>query len=529
MTSNKLWSLERIKAPTKKRLTIAVASATALLVWSSTGNAFQFDIESTDWDVRWDNTLRYNASFRVQKAQDWIAKTDASNSLFDDASQAFSRGLVSNRIDLISEFDVIWKRNFGFRVSGTTWYDDVYNNDSDYPSKTDSWGTPSAKLGEFTKDAERLHGQDGEIMDAFVFGNFTLGNTELGVRAGRHALYWGQSALTIGGVHGIAGSMSTIDAIKAFSVPGSELQELFMPSTKVSTSWQLNPNLAINGYYSLEFREYRMPAPGTYFSPAEYVTNADDIEFVAALPLIAFGAPAGSGAVGLIGDNGETPGSGEWGLALEYYWAGVDMDIGLYYLNYHDKLPNGFVAELNVEQLPAALGGIGLLPPTPVAPNNLGVGRAKNTYKEDIDLYGLSFAKEKWGVSWAGDIVYRKDAPLNPNALAILTGRPTTPFLCSVGHPSCLDSGYDALDESNYGGPTGDTYHVVLNAFGFLPTNALWDGGSYIAELSLSTLGSLNKKNEQFLNANVEEDDVAAHLAVNFTPEWYNVFPQHRY
>jgi hypothetical protein len=446
--------------------------------------------------------------FRVEKQDKKLSTLDTP--LFDDATLSFDRGLVSNRLDLISELDVIWKGKFGFRISGNAWYDDIYNQGNDHPSTSLSWASPSAKVGRFTDEARDVHGKDTELLDAFVFGNFRFGDTELGVRAGRHSLYWGQSLLTTGAIHGVAGSMTPVDAIKGFTVPGADLQELFMPTAKLSASLQLTPNLSLNGYYGFEFEEHRLPAVGTYLSPAEHFSR--DAEFAAVIPVEQLGV-----VYGLSGVSAEDKDEGEYGLGLEYYVSSLDMDVGAYYLNYYDKLPHGLVAEVNLLQLPEALGGLGgffdgdILPP-----NNISVGRMKWTYKDDVDLFGLSLGKEKWGIAFGADLVYRKDAALNTDAGAVFFGR--------FAIPGVLDSGFDDLDESNYGGPVGDTVHLVVNGNGFLSSGALWDGGSYIVELSASMLEDVTE-NEQFLNANVKENSIATHVAIKFAPEWFQVFP----
>ena len=34
----------------------------------------------------------------------------------------FDKGLISNRVDILSAFDLSYKRKYGFRVSGAAWY-----------------------------------------------------------------------------------------------------------------------------------------------------------------------------------------------------------------------------------------------------------------------------------------------------------------------------------------------------------------------------------------------------------------------
>jgi hypothetical protein len=62
-----------------------------------------------------------------------------------------------------------------------------------FPCAECSWGQLSVRPGEYSDKAKDLHYRGGELLDAFVFGNFELGDVAANVRVGRHTLYWGQS------------------------------------------------------------------------------------------------------------------------------------------------------------------------------------------------------------------------------------------------------------------------------------------------------------------------------------------------
>ena len=273
----------------KKLLAFAVLAAV-----NTQANAFEFDT-SPDWSIRWDNTLKANIMTRVASQDKDIYDprfsrgTDGNLNpvaagIADDNTYSVDRsdaGLVSTRIDLLSEVDVIWRETFGFRISGAGWYDFNYD-DSDhpesgptkgYPSAYSTWGQLSVDPGEYNDDAEDLHYRGGELLDAFVFANFDIGDVSANVRLGRHTLYWGESLLTKGVVNGIAGSMAAIDLVKGLGSPGSEAKELFMPNSKISSVVQLTDNLTLNGFYAFEFVAQRWPECGTYFAFTELLTE----------------------------------------------------------------------------------------------------------------------------------------------------------------------------------------------------------------------------------------------------------------
>ena len=57
--------------------------------------------------MRWDNTVRYNLGVRAQSQDPAIL----GNPNFDDGDRNFSNGsLVTNRFDVLSEFDFVWQQ-----------------------------------------------------------------------------------------------------------------------------------------------------------------------------------------------------------------------------------------------------------------------------------------------------------------------------------------------------------------------------------------------------------------------------------
>jgi hypothetical protein len=224
----------------RRILATAIAAAGVL---SGTAQAVQFDTGNSPLSVRWDNTFKYSAMVRVA-SQDEAIITAGPLPIFDDATLNFKdNDLVLNRFDLLSELDVVWDDRIGFRITGAGWYDFAFADDGDHPgfnryTSSDTWGHTSVPPGEYTQAAKDIAFKGGELLDAFVFANFNIGDIGASVRAGRHALYWGQSLSILGAIHGIAGSMAPLDLAKGFGIPGSDAKELFLPSNKISASLQ---------------------------------------------------------------------------------------------------------------------------------------------------------------------------------------------------------------------------------------------------------------------------------------------------
>lgn len=185
MRKNKLH--QACRTVTRGSALISVPFFIALAATSGGVNAASFNTGHPDLSVRWDNTLKYSNAFRVKNRSNKILTGNANG---DDGDQNFDRGLVSNRFDVLSEIDVVYK-NYGFRTSGAAWYDTVYNksNDNDSPGTVNHFG----RHDKFSSKTRKLHGRDAELLDLFVTGYWEIGDSSVNVRAGRHAHLWGKA------------------------------------------------------------------------------------------------------------------------------------------------------------------------------------------------------------------------------------------------------------------------------------------------------------------------------------------------
>jgi hypothetical protein len=500
----------------KKALALSVLAAV-----SSQAGAFQFDT-GEDWNIRWDNQVKGNLQSRLDATKRSVVDPTKYSAAFiaDDGNFSVNRksgGITSARIDLRSELDVIWRDDFGFRISGAGWYDAAYENSDNPKSGTlprtgglaydYSWAGLTYAPGDYSDEAEHLSYLGGELLDAFVFGNWYIGDTALGVRAGRHTIFWGQSLLATGAITGIAGSMTALDSSKGLSVPGTEAQELFMPSYKLSTVFQLTDNLTFNGYYEFEHRVNRNPETGTYFSPVDVLTENSEC-----FPLFGGSATTRRTCFKVLDDKYQD--SGEYGVNLQYTIEPWNLETSLVYINGSDRTVAG------------VYGTLGGVDPEIVAKyaqpwdqggaNAAIAGQWGWAFKKDVETFGISLSKEIFDISWGTDIVYRKNAGLNPD------------FNASVGYAFAdptrqpEDIGYD---EDDYPGATGNIWGVVVNGLGFLNGDwGLWDGGSWILEYTTSWLDDF-EENEQFANPAIHKGRVTSQISAVFRPTWYQVFP----
>jgi hypothetical protein len=438
--------------------------AATLLLHCAAATAMDIDTGTPDLKLSWNNTVKYNAAFRLkERAAGLVADANT-----DDGDRNFGRGLVSNRVDLLSEIDLAY-HNSGLRITGAAWYDSVYNraNDHDAPASASQFSTGPQRFTTATRD---LHGRKAELLDAFVYTRGELGGMPASVRLGRHTVLYGESLFF--GDNGIAGGQAPVDVIKLLSVPGTQFKELLMPVNQVSGQLQLNSRVTLGGYYQFEWRADRIPASGSYFSGADYLGPGAERFF----------APGSSAHVHFERGADLRPGdSGQGGLQLRFRPDSEIAEFGLYATRYHHK-------DFNLYLKPAAV---------PALPS---VGSYEHVYGEAIKAFGASASTTLAGANVALEVLTRRNMPL-------------------VSDPVV------AFGADNRGNPAyavGNSLHANLSAIYVLNGGSLWDGGTLLAELAWNRRLAI-RGNPAALARNTTRD--ASALRALFIPEYYQVAP----
>ena len=457
------------------RLTLAAA----LVIGAPTAMAFQIDTGSPDLSLRWDNTLKYSTAWRTQDASSKLSERQVALNQ-DDGDRAFDKGLISNRLDVFSELDVSFQ-NVGARISGAGWYDTVYqeDNDNDDPGRANA---RSVSYDEFTNDTRKLHGGDGELLDAFVYWNGEVADRSLSVRAGRHGLIWGESLFF--GANGIAGGMAPVDVVKAQSVPNTQFKEITRPINQLSTTFQLSEDVSLGAFYQLEWEETRLPGAGSYFSSSDIIGEGNERLIVGA-PFPSFlGGNPDSPAAFYHGKDKDARSSGQGGLQLKF--SGESVEYGVYAMQYHDKTPKLY------------------LKPVAGAPDfSTGkVGEYYWAYPEDIRALGASFSTTVEEYSFAGEASMRWNMPLVSNGVTILPGVEA-----------------DNNDDALYA--VGRTAHVNLNVLASLGPNFIAQESGLVGEIAWNRLLHVSK-NREALDPGATDDAVGFRLV--YTPTYRQFF-----
>jgi hypothetical protein len=487
------------------RMRPLAAAISATLLAAGNAGAFELETGNPDLAVRWDNTIRYNAGMRVQGRDSKIGNTYT----MDEGTYSFDKGaMVANRLDLLSEMDVVYKRDLGLRVSAAAWYDAAYGKDSkSNPALKDALGQPMAPSyinNHYSDYTKRFYaGPSGEILDAFAFASVDAGNVPVKLKVGRHTVFWGESLFLGGALHSVSYAQMPLDLQKGFATPGAEAKELFRPLNQISAQAQVTDTLSVAGQYFLQWEPYRYPEGGTYLGPVDFAFNGPDRIILATHPLL--------GPLGYTRGNPVTPKDrGEFGLNARWSPEALDGTVGFYYRRFSDKLPQALVTKQTLA---------GAFPVAAASQYNL-------IYAGNIDMYGVSLAKNIGGVSVGAELSYRHNTPL----LAKILGDAS-----AAGTPA----------QGETSGPRGDTLHGLVNVLGSVSKTALFDSASWAGELTWSHWENVRSGAALFnavgyncsvrygapavTRAGDKWDGCATKdyfgLGVSFTPTWYQVFP----
>ena len=438
-------------------------------------------LQSDGWELRWDNTLRYTGAFRLQH-YDSAVVTDPNG---DDGDRNFAPGLISDRLDLVSEFDLS-NGPFGIDASGAAWYDTVYHqqNSNDSPATFNPYSVPHDR---FTHATEILHGEDADLLNAFAYGSFDLGDMPVSFRIGRHTLLWGESLFFAN--NGIAAGQAPIDAIKAASEPEAEAKELFLPVTQASLTIQPRPDLSFAFYNQFEWRRDRLPGSGSYFSDADYL-DAGGERIIVAPGQYLYRTP-----------DDRPSSAGQFGAAMHLTLG--EVDYGLYALQFHAKEP-----QILTFYMP-------------------GAGNSDGAYwlafPGYIKAFGASFSTYAGESTLAGEVSVRRDMPLVSAGLFALPGSSGGGY-GGFAYATANAPRYDpaSSNESVLAFPTGTTFHAQLSSVSTLSPGPFWQGADLSAELAVNDL--LDVTGHPELLASGRNDFAAAFRAV-FEPHYYEVLP----
>ncbi len=402
-----------------RALVVTAVAAAVQVLCATPAMALELDVADGDLKIRWDNSVKYSAGFRVKAPSDTLI----GNPNQDDGDRNFSRkGLISNRVDVLSDLDIVYRNDFGARVSGAAWYDGVYNR-ATHNDSPGTYNAASVPASEFPDATRKQHGRKAELLDAFVFGKGNVDDMRWSLRAGKHTLLWGETLFF--GANGIAGAQAPVDLVKLLSVPGSQFKEIIRPVGQLSGSFQVMPDLQIGGYYQYRWERTRLAAVGSYFSTQD-LFDAGGERFLLGGPVLTRS------------DDLEASNSGQYGLQLRFRLPDGGTDFGVYAIRFHEKTPQLYL--------------------------NFPLGTYGIAYHEGVRAFGVSASRTFGDVNLATEVSVRHNASLVNDGVINFSGM--------------------APSQDNPMYPIGKTAHANLSAIWAMPSNPLFNEATLLGEVA---------------------------------------------
>ncbi len=467
----------------RKPLVVAITSASALLVTAVPANAVDLDFgEDSELSGKLDVTLGYATSFRAQD-KDADPSALGNNELSelrvpdkgDQISQVFSTTL---------ELGLDW-RNYGLVASGKYQYDtEIMNGDSIDPLDTVLLGgAGTGASAPWSDAAEDYAGNTFDVLDAYVYGAFEVGENPLEVRIGKQVINWGE------GLYFLDGASTQVPLnFNKLVTPGSELKEAYIGNNSVYAQMGLGESSSVEAYVHTEWNRTELPPQGTFYGYDWLFRGSDE-------PVTGTGALGYGKDVGYSEADKEADDSGQWGISGRTSFG--DTEYGLYYSRYHETL--AFYESTSCAE---------------------SLFCTRRIWPEDINMFGASFSTTAGTVALAGEVAYRPNRPLMSNLFS------TTGGLGVMGAPL---------------GDTSIEEHDTINA----SVNAIWLGGAAplgvdsqvaIAQVGIDHISGdtsnlhgqssiTRQKNDHSAQTTKSADNTAYGVAVQWIGTWQAALP----
>src|SRR5690554_864582 len=429
-------SPKRSSTMTKKMHAWSLAAlplAIGLASFSGSANAVSFNIGEIEAQL--DSQMSIGASMstagrdkRLYWHRDMGGEAAARTS--DDGRLNYKKGDVFSKIFKGSHDLELRYGDSGAFIRGNYWYDfETKDGSQRFYDIDDSGRNPLQK------------GAGVQLLDAFIYHNYFIGQNPGNVRLGRQVVSWGEGVFIQNGIN----SINPIDA-SAFRRPGAELKEGLLPVEMLYLSQGLTENLSVEAFYQLKWHGTVADNCGTFFSTTDVAARGCNDRLIWNGVDVPHGTPNDYNYIARVRKDKEARDDGQFGVAFRWFVPALNnTEFGFYAMNYHSRNPlysnvsGEYAANAGrakaLGEAAAAAGAAGDLAEAarlagearaalaaaqagaiPGYDGGLGASGYFFEYPEDIRLYGISFGTDIAGMSVAGEISYRPNMPLQINS-----------------------------------------------------------------------------------------------------------------
>ncbi|MBW1852811.1 MAG: DUF1302 family protein, partial [Deltaproteobacteria bacterium] len=225
--------------------------------------------------------------------------------------------MVSSVAKITSEMELMYGDRFGAFIRGTAFYD--FENEDGHREKE-----------RLTSEAKDLVGSDVDLLDAYIWTGFDIGDMPVQLRVGEQVVSWGESTF-------IQNSINAINPVNvnALRLPGSELKEALIPEGLVWGSIGTSVNTTLEALYLYDWEETEIDPPGSFWSTNDFVGKGGK------RLMLGWGdVPEGDFlGVSRAGTN-YADDSGQFGVAFRAFVPQInDTEFGFFFVKYHSRLP----------------------------------------------------------------------------------------------------------------------------------------------------------------------------------------------
>ncbi|MBB88252.1 MAG: hypothetical protein CMP06_13300 [Xanthomonadales bacterium] len=427
-----------------------------------------------------DTTLSAGVSFRMQDPDEsliGITNGGTARSVNgDDGNYGYEKGdVVSAAAKVTVDLDLAFNRNWGIFTRASAFYNPDASDAGDLDERLAanvSRQRGDAELGE--RGHERLD-NSLDLLDAFLYGSFSLGGQYISMNLGNQVVSWGESTFIRNGLN----ILNPIDVSK-LRLPGSEIKEALTPIPMLFVQTSLTDNLSMEAVWQFDWEQVEIDPRGSFFSTSDIASDDGDNVVVSfgrrnddnTRPI---GDPRTDPMTGGDPENGDAQvwvprGSNkapddetsQAGVAFRYFAESLNStEFGFYYVNYHSRTP--IISAVRGESTNAFS-----MPGGPAAAPRCTSSTAAGCrasyfieYPDDISLWGVSLnTNGPFGTAIQGELSYRPNNPVQISGAEII--------MASLGVPGTTLGAF-AAGETIQGYEEIDTAQVqatVTKAFG---------------------------------------------------------------
>lgn len=462
----------------KRLLFISSAVTTASLLLCIPAHAFDVQTDS-GVNIRFDNTFQYSLLERTSPESSYLANDPNNN----DGDNNLRAGIVSNRVDLLTHFDIS-EHGYGFDASMDSFYDSVYTQNTQ--NSDASTYNAVGSVSKFPTQTTAMAGRNIELRNLFVFGSHTFGNVPVTLRVGRLVNIFGESLFFAN--NGIAYGTSPIDVLRATSVPNTQAQNLFLPVGQALITVQPTASISVTAYYKFESEKFNFMPVGSYFSTVDLLDEGAQ-RIIASAP-----TSTSQGTYFYRTADQRAPATGQFGIAIHYDPPNADYDLGFYALQYNETAPQIYTYYQGYQY---------------ISPTTASLGTYQLVYPTHIQIYGVSGSTTVGPVNYAGEVSIRTNDALESNVT--------------------LENGETAGNVSNVAYAKGDTLHYQFSEVYLGGGTALWQGSSLLTEVAGDNLLAITANKQNYGYALPYGTYSRPHMAFGFrslfTADYFHVLP----